>query len=77
LSPIVVVPKENGKLRICVDFKKLNVATKKDPCPLPFKDEMMNTVVGYEAYYFLVGYLKHHQIFIVLKDRYKTTFVID
>ncbi len=31
LSPIIIVPKKNGKLRIYVDFKKLNVATKKDP----------------------------------------------
>ncbi len=29
LSPIMVVPKRNGKLKICVDFKKLNKATKK------------------------------------------------
>jgi hypothetical protein len=28
LSPIVVVLKKNGKLRICINFKKLNVATK-------------------------------------------------
>jgi hypothetical protein len=27
LSPIIVVPKRNGKLRICIDFRKLNVAT--------------------------------------------------
>jgi len=31
LSPIVVVPKQNDKPRICIDFKKLNAATKKDP----------------------------------------------
>jgi len=36
LSPIVVVLKKNGKLRICVDFKKPNKVTKKDPYPLPF-----------------------------------------
>jgi hypothetical protein len=35
LSPIMVVPKKNGKLRICIDFQKVNVATKKDPYPLP------------------------------------------
>ncbi len=29
LSPIVVV--FNGKLKICIDFRKLNAATKKDP----------------------------------------------
>ncbi len=36
LSPIVVVPEKNGKLKICIDFRKLNVATKQDPYPLPF-----------------------------------------
>ncbi len=35
LSLIVVVPKKKGKFQICVDFCKLNVATKKDPYPLP------------------------------------------
>jgi hypothetical protein len=45
LSPTVVIPKKNGKLKICIDFKKLNAATKKDPYPLPFMDEMLNMVV--------------------------------
>jgi len=36
LSPIVLVPKKNGKLKIYIDFRKLNEATKKDPYPLPF-----------------------------------------
>jgi hypothetical protein len=31
LSPIVIIPKKNGKLGMCIDFKKLNVARKKDP----------------------------------------------
>jgi hypothetical protein len=44
LSPIMVVPKKNGKLRICVDFKKLNKATKKDPYPWPFSNEILNTI---------------------------------
>jgi hypothetical protein len=43
LSPEVVVPKKNGKLIICVDFIKLNAATKKDPYLLPFIDEVINT----------------------------------
>ncbi len=52
LSHIVVVPKKNGKLKICINFKKINVATKKDPYPLPFKYEVMNIVTRYEAYSF-------------------------
>jgi len=50
LSPIVIVPKKNGKLRICIDFKKLNATTKKDPHPLPFTDDVLNIVAEYEAY---------------------------
>ncbi len=56
----MVVPKKNGKLKICVDFRKLNRATKKDPYPLPFSNEVRNIVVGYEAYSFLDGYLGYH-----------------
>jgi hypothetical protein len=36
LSLLVIVPKKNGKLHICVDYWKLNAQTKKDPFPLPF-----------------------------------------
>jgi hypothetical protein len=32
LSPIVVIPKKNGKLKLYINFRKLNAATKKDPC---------------------------------------------
>jgi hypothetical protein len=50
---MVVVLKKNGKLKICIDFKKLNVVTKKDPYPLPFIDEVLKKVTRYEAYSFL------------------------
>ncbi len=49
LSPTVVVPKKNGKLKIYIDFRKLNAITKNDPYPLPFIDEVLNIIVGYEA----------------------------
>ncbi len=71
----MVVPKKNGKLRICVDFKKLNVTTKKDPYPLPFTNEVLNVVAGHDVYSFSNGYSRYHQIFIVHEDKYKTTFV--
>jgi len=56
LSPIIIVPKKNDKMKICIDFKKLNVATKKDPYPLPFINEVLNIVARYEAYSFFDGY---------------------
>jgi len=69
LSPIVVVPKKNGKLRICINFKKLNATTMKGPYPLSFTNEFLNIITWYEAYYFLDEYLGYHEISIALKDR--------
>jgi hypothetical protein len=77
LSPIVGVPQKNGKLKIYIDFKILNVAIKKDPYPLPFISEMLNIVVRNETYFFLDGYLGYHQISIAPEDKYKITSIID
>jgi len=60
LSPIMVIPKKNGNLIIYGDFRKLNVTTKKDFFPLPFIDEVLNTMVGCEAFLFLDGYFGYH-----------------
>jgi len=40
VSPLVVVPKKNGKWRICVDYRQLNKATLKYYFPLPFIDQV-------------------------------------
>jgi len=66
--PIIVVLKKNGKLKICVDFRELNVFIKKDPYPLPFTDEVINTIVGHEVYTFLDGFYGYHQISITSKN---------
>ena len=49
-SPMVVQPKKHDpkKLRICVDYRWLNKATKTDPFPTPYVDEILNEVVGHE-----------------------------
>ena len=77
LSPIVVVPKKNGKLRICIDFRCLNAATKKDPYPLPFTDEVLDTVIGYAAYSFIDCFSCYHQVHIHADDQYKTAFITE
>jgi hypothetical protein len=47
---------ENGELKICIDYRKLNAAIKKDPYPLPFTNGMLIIIAGYETYSFLNGY---------------------
>ncbi|MCO5557438.1 hypothetical protein L7F22_011002 [Adiantum nelumboides] len=75
VSPVVVTPKKNGKWRVCVDYKPLNEATKRDHFPLPFQDEILNEVAGYERYTMCDGYSRYFQIRIVEEDKKKTTFV--
>ena len=36
VSPMVLVKKNNGKLRVCVNYQKLNACTQNDHFPLPF-----------------------------------------
>jgi hypothetical protein len=49
----------------------------KDPYPLPFTNEMLNVITRYEAYSFLDGYPRYHQITIIVEDRYMTASIID
>ena len=53
LSPMVIIPKKNGTLRVCVDFRKLNATTKKDHYPLPYTEEIIDEVAGHEMYSFI------------------------
>ena len=50
VSPVVVTPKKDVRSRVCVNFKPLNATTKKDPYPLPFIDQILESVAGYERY---------------------------
>jgi len=56
LSPIVIVPKKNGKLKIYIDFRKLNATTNKDLYLLPFMDEVINTIMCMEFITFWIGF---------------------
>ena len=62
LSPIVVVPKKNGKMQVCLNYRKLNVATVTDAFPLPFRNGVLDAVAGHEVYSFLDGFSGYNQI---------------
>ncbi|GKE01936.1 putative nucleotidyltransferase, ribonuclease H [Tanacetum coccineum] len=59
---------------MCVDYRKLNNATRKDHFPIPFIDQMLERLVGHEYYCFLDGFSGYFQIPIAPKDQKKTTF---
>nr|GEY50736.1 reverse transcriptase domain-containing protein [Tanacetum cinerariifolium] len=60
--------------RVCIDYQKLNEATRKDHFPLPFMDQMLERLAGNEYYYFLDGFFGYFQIPIDPRDQEKTTF---
>jgi hypothetical protein len=60
--------------RMCIDYRKLNKATKKDHFPLPFIDEMLERLANHAYFCFLDGYSGFMQIPIHLDDQHKTTF---
>nr|GFA12255.1 reverse transcriptase domain-containing protein [Tanacetum cinerariifolium] len=60
--------------RVCINYRKLNEATRKDHFPLPFMDQMLERLAGNEYYCFLDGFSGYFQIPIDPKDQEKTTF---
>jgi hypothetical protein len=60
--------------RMCIDYRKLNKATKKDHFLLPFIDEMLEQLANHSLFCFLNGYFGYHHIPIHLDYQSKTTF---
>ncbi|CAN6718900.1 unnamed protein product [Malus baccata var. baccata] len=82
-SGVTVVKNEEQELvptrvvtgwRVCIDYRKLNAMTRNDHFPLPFLDQMLERLAGYQFYCFLGGYSGYNQIVIAPEDQEKTTF---
>jgi len=69
-----MVPNKNVKWRICVDYRELNKATFKDHFPLPFIDQVLDSLAAKKFFSFLNGFSGYNQIKITLEDQDKTTF---
>ncbi|KAD4585807.1 hypothetical protein E3N88_23408 [Mikania micrantha] len=60
--------------RVCIDFRKLNDATRKDHFPFLFIDQMLERLSGQQFYYFLDGFSGYFHIPITQEDQQKTNF---
>jgi hypothetical protein len=76
LANPVIIPKANGKLRMCIDYTSLNKACPKDPYPLPRIDQIVDSTFGCDLLSFLDAYSSFHQIQMSREDRKHTAFVI-
>ena len=60
--------------RMCIDYRRLNTATRKDHFPLLFIDQMLERLAGHEYYCFLDSYSGYNQIAGDPQDQEKTAF---
>lgn len=74
-SPIIIVPKKNGEIRLCVDYRALNAVTVKDRYPMPMVEEQMERLVG-KCYYTTLDLAQgYHQVPMASGSVHKTAFV--
>ncbi|KAM2791423.1 hypothetical protein PS2_003202 [Malus domestica] len=74
LATIVPVLKKNGALRICINFRNLNLATPKDEYTMPILDMLIDAVANHAILSFMDGHAGYNQIFIAEADVHKTAF---
>ena len=73
-SPIVLVPKKDGQLRFCVDYRKLNEQTIADAYPLPRMDDCIDSLGDAKIFTTLDCNSGYWQIPVAEEDKDKTTF---
>ncbi|KAI5626698.1 hypothetical protein C0J50_13742 [Silurus asotus] len=73
-SPVVLVRKTDGSLRLCVDYRKLNAKTRRDAFPLPRIDESFDALRGAQFFSTVDLASGYHQIAVSDRDRAKTAF---
>ena len=75
LANVVLVPKKDGKLRMCVDFQDLNKASPKDDFPLPHIEILVDNTTGHALLSFMDGFSRYNQNKLALEDMAKTSFI--
>ena len=75
VANIVLVPKKDGKVRMCVDYIDLNKASPKDDFPLPHIDILVDNTAKFKVFSFMDGFSGYNQIKMALEDMEKTTFI--
>ncbi|KAL0461185.1 UNVERIFIED_CONTAM: Transposon Ty3-G Gag-Pol polyprotein [Sesamum latifolium] len=75
LCNVVLVPKPDGKWRMCLDFRDLNRACPKDFYPLPRIDQLVDSTSGCELLSMMDASQGYHQIMLVPKEIKKVSFI--
>ena len=75
VANIVPIPKKDGKVRMCMDYRDLNQVSPKDNFPLPHIDVFVDKTTNFALFSFMGGFSGYNQKKMALEDMEKTTFV--
>ena len=75
LVNVVSVPKKDGKIRMCVDFRDLNKACLKGDFSMLHIDVPVDNIAGHALLLFMDAFLGYNQIKMALEDMEKTCFI--
>jgi len=76
VANVVLVPKKDEKVRMCVDYQDLNRASPKDDFPLPpHIDILVDNTVKFSLFSFMDGFSGYNQIKMTPEDIEKITFI--
>ena len=73
-SPIVLVRKKSGALRLCIDYRRLNAKTRRDAYPLPRIEESLDALGGAQYFSTIDLASAYNQVQVHPADRHKTAF---
>jgi len=74
-SNIVLVKKKDGTFRCCVDYRQLNLVTRKDVYPLPQVDACLDAMASAKLFSTFDLRSAYHHVEVAPQDRDKTTFI--
>ena len=73
-SPIILVPNEGGTLRFCIDYRKVNLVTRRNAYPLPCIGDMLDTLSGARWFSTIDLVSGYWQVELAEEDKEKTAF---
>ena len=73
VANIIPILKKNEKIRVCIDFRDLNIAYPKDEFSLPITDIMIDNTCDFERMSFMDGFSGYNQIKLYPDDKKHTS----
>ena len=75
VANIILIPKKDGKVWMCIDYRDLNWASSKDNFPLPHIDVLVDNTTNFALFSFMDGFSSYNHIKMAPEDMEMTTFI--